>query len=66
MRRAIWGGLVLGVLASVAGAGGWRELVGASAPEISAARWLNAPEDEEPSLRTLKGRAWLLCFMGAH
>jgi hypothetical protein len=66
MRRATWGLLAVLGFATTASAGGWRDLVGSAAPEVSAKTWLNVPDGVTPSLETLQGRVWLLCFFGAH
>ncbi|MDA1195606.1 MAG: hypothetical protein O2894_10535 [Planctomycetota bacterium] len=63
MQRVAIGFALLLLCASSARAEGWRDFTGQPAPEVSAVQWLNH-EGEAPSLKSLKGKAWLLVFMG--
>jgi len=65
MRRIALASLVLGSFATAATAEGWKNLVGLAAPEVSATQWLNV-SGAAPSLATLKGKVWLLNFIGIH
>jgi len=65
MRRVAIASLVLGSLAVTAAAGGWQELDGQPAPEFTASQWLHASEGT-PSKKSLKGKVWLLNFIGIH
>ena len=65
MRRiALATGMLL-LVATSATAGGWHDLDGRKAPEISANQWLNVP-DGTPSVESLEGKVWLLNFIGIH
>jgi len=65
MRRLAIATAAVVLLVSSATAGGWRDLAGQPAPAISAARWLNV-EGDPVTLESLKGRVWLLNFIGIH
>ncbi len=44
---------------------GWKQLDGQPAPAFLASQWLNV-EGPAPSRERLKGRVWLLNFVGIH
>lgn len=65
MRRLAIAVVAVGLFASSARAEGWRDLAGQPAPAITASRWLNV-EGGSVTPKTLKGRVWLLNFIGVH
>ena len=46
-------------------AAGWRQLEGKRARNFSAASWLHVTGDK-PTRKGLKGKVWLLAFMGGY
>lgn len=58
-------GIAVLLLASAPATADWHVLDGKPAPEISAASWMNV-EGPTPTLETLRGKVWLLNFIGVH
>lgn len=63
MRKAMFALIILGLLSTYAAADGWRDFEGKAAPEITASEWLHVSAGT-PSLKGLKGKVWLLNFVG--